>query len=243
MRLETALEATDGLVSVVGAGGKKSTLYTLASRLDRAVVTATVRIPIFDEHVRSVRVTQNPVAAVRAAADDDWPLGIVPERERDDRYRGYDLETVAEIAEVDSVGTTLVKADGARMRELKAPNEREPQIPAATDTVLPVASVRAVGEALTDELVHRPELVAELTGRGIGETIRPEDVAATLASPSGGMKDVGNATVVPILNKVDEPDLAATAREIASEVLDRADVTRVALTQMTGDQPLVDVVE
>lgn len=243
MRLETALEATDGLVSVVGAGGKKSTLYTLASRLDRAVVTATVRIPIFDEHVRSVRVTQDPVAAVRAAADDDWPLGIVPERERDDRYRGYDLETVAEIAGVDSVGTTLVKADGARMRELKAPNDREPQIPAATDTVLPVASVRAVGEALTDELVHRPELVAELTGRGIGETIRPEDVAATLASPSGGMKDVGNATVVPILNKVDDPDLAATAREIASEILDRADVTRVALTQMTGDQPLVDVVE
>ena len=243
MRLETALEATGGLVSVVGAGGKKSTLYTLASRLERAVVTATVRIPIFDEYVSTVELTEDPVTAVQAAADDDWPLGLVPERERDDRYRGYDLEVVEKIADVDSVGTTLVKADGARMRDLKAPNEREPQIPAATDTVLPVASVHAVGEALTDDVVHRPELVAELTGREIGETIRPDDIAATVASQSGGLKGVGDATVVPVLNKVDDPDLAATAREIARLILDRADVTRVVLTQMTGDHPLVDTVE
>ena len=123
MNLQTALEA-QGLVSVVGAGGKKSTLYTLAERVDRAVVTATVRIPIFDEHVAVVRVTEEPTQAIEAATA--WPLGLVPERERDDRYRGYSTEMVAEIAAHPDVGVTLVKADGARVHS--------PRRPRATDS-------------------------------------------------------------------------------------------------------------
>ena len=39
--------APDGVVAVVGAGGKKSTLYALAAGLDRSALTATVRIPPF----------------------------------------------------------------------------------------------------------------------------------------------------------------------------------------------------
>lgn len=37
----------EGVVCVV-AGDKKTTLYALADRVEQAVVTATVRIPIFD---------------------------------------------------------------------------------------------------------------------------------------------------------------------------------------------------
>lgn len=242
MDLKTALNA-DGLVCVVGAGGKKSTLYTLAHRLDRAVVTATVRIPIFDEYVESVRVTDDPIDALSSVDEDDWPLGLVPEQERSDRYRGYDRETVEAIAQAETVETTLVKADGARMRELKAPKENEPQIPKSATVVLPIASVHAVGEPLTESVVHRPERVAAVTGLEPGETIRPEDIAATIASEDGGMKDVPpDATVVPVLNKVDNSELAATAREIAAEIHERASISHVALTQMTGEQPLVDVI-
>jgi probable selenium-dependent hydroxylase accessory protein YqeC len=243
MELARALGAASGLVCVVGAGGKKSTLYALADRLDRAVVTATVRIPIFDDRVATVRVTERPVDAVRAAGPDEWPLGLVPERERSDRYRGYDPERVADLATGGKAEAVLVKADGARMRELKAPNDSEPRLPAATDTVLPIASLHAVGEPLTEAVVHRPDRVAAITGREIGDPIRPADVAATLASPAGGLKDAGDATVIPVLNKVDGPDLEAVAREIAAEIHERADVERVALTRLAAAEPLVDVVE
>ena len=171
MDIVSALDAERGLVSVVGAGGKKTTLYALAERIDRAVVTATVRIPIFDQHVASVAVTEDPLDALRAA--DEWPLGLVPERERDDRYRGYDAAVVGEIAAAGVADAVLVKADGARMREFKAPNDREPQVPAATDTVVPVASAHVVGEPLTDELVHRPELVADIADIDVGDAVTP----------------------------------------------------------------------
>jgi probable selenium-dependent hydroxylase accessory protein YqeC len=241
MDLIEALSADSPLVCVVGAGGKKTTLYALADRLNRAVVTATVRIPIFDDEVAAVRVTRDPVGALRDASD--WPLGLVPERERDDRYLGYDRETVSAIRATPGHGPVLVKADGARTRLLKAPDEREPQIPATADTVIPVASARVVGEPLSETHVHRPERVAELTGLDLGDTIGPEDVGTVLADRLGGRKGVPpSATVVPLINMVDDDDLAATGRAIADAVHERADVPRVVLARML-DAAVVDVVE
>jgi probable selenium-dependent hydroxylase accessory protein YqeC len=242
MDLVRALGAERGTVCVVGAGGKKSTLFALAARLERAVVTATVRIPIFDSAVATVAVTEEPVSALQTA--DRWPLGLVPRQEGSDRYRGYDPADVAAIAAADVASTVLVKADGARMREFKAPGTDEPVIPATADTVLPIASAHVVGKPLTAEHVHRPERVADIAGLDPGEPIRPTDVAAVLASEDGGRKGMPEgATVIPVVNKVDDGELRDTAREIARKVLARADVLHVALTRMTASNPLVDVVE
>lgn len=232
--------AADGLVAVVGAGGKKSTIYQLAGRLDRAVVTASVRIPIFDDEVPQVEVTDDPLAAV--AANDEWPFGVVPEREREDRYLGYDPSKVADLADA-NVDAVLVKADGARSRLLKAPDDREPQIPRNADTVLPVASARVVGKVLDDTHVHRPERVADVAGIEVGDELTAGDVAAVLASERGGLKDVPrDARVIPVVNMVDDESFRQAAREIADEILGRTTaVDRVALTRMDRGE-LVDVV-
>jgi probable selenium-dependent hydroxylase accessory protein YqeC len=238
MELTEALPS-EGLTCVVGAGGKKTTLYALANALDRAVVTATVRIPIFDPHVGRVVVTDDPASVIDR--NDEWPLGVVPEREFEDRYRGYDRGVIEEFARKTEV-PVLVKADGARMREFKAPDDREPQLPQNTDTVLPIASVHAVGEPLTEGVVHRPERVAAIAGIDLGEEITPEVVAAVLASPDGGLKDVpDDATVIPVLNKVDDGEDEAVAREIARGIHERADVERVVLARM-AESEVMDVI-
>jgi probable selenium-dependent hydroxylase accessory protein YqeC len=228
MELLEALSA-DGLVCVVGAGGKKTTLYALANRLDRAVVTATVRIPIFDSHVARVFVTDDPVQAVESAAE--WPIGVVPERE-DDRYRGYEVGVIDDLGGRTDV-TLLVKADGARTREFKAPGEREPQLPRNADTVIPIASAHAVGEPLDERTVHRPERVAALTDLAVGDAVTAEAVATVLASPEGGLRDVPEgARAIPLLNKVDDAEDERVAREIARGIHERADVERVVLARM-----------
>ncbi|MCD2202432.1 selenium cofactor biosynthesis protein YqeC [Halobacterium sp. KA-6] len=239
MELADAVDA-EGVVCAVGAGGKKSLLYALAGRVDRAVVTATVRIPIFDEHVSQVVVTDDPAAAVHESTE--WPLGVVPEREREDRYRGYEPERIASIADANA-NAVLVKADGARTRRLKAPGEHEPQIPDCADVVVPIASVRAVGEPLSEAVAHRPERVAAITDLSVGDEIRPEDVARVLAHPEGGMKDVPEgATVIPLVNMADDAALVQTATEIAEGVHDRVDVPRVVVTSLKADDPVKTVV-
>ncbi|WP_336036928.1 selenium cofactor biosynthesis protein YqeC [Halobacterium yunchengense] len=239
MRLVEAVDAS-GVVCAVGAGGKKTLLYALAGRLDRAVVTATVRIPIFDEEVADVVVTDDPAGAVRDARA--WPVGVVPEREREDRYRGYEPERIADLAAADA-DAVLVKADGARTRRLKAPGDHEPRIPDCADVVVPIASVRAVGEPLTAAVAHRPERVAAVTGREVGDEIRAADVATVLAHPDGGLKDVPDgATVVPLVNMADDAALVDTATEIAAGVHERADVDRVVVASLKADDPVKAVV-
>ena len=241
----TALGAASGTTCVVGAGGKKTTMRTLAHELDRAVVTATVRIPIFDDWVRRVAVTEDPGAvideALASGGESAWPLGVVPEREREDRYYGYELDVLDALADRDV--PILAKADGARMRRFKAPSTDEPRIPESADTVVPVASVHVVGEPLSEELVHRVEEVSALTGLDPGEEIGAADLAAVLASDEGGLKSVPDgATAIPLLNMVDDDALEATARAVAAEIHERADVPRVVLAEMRDDDPIVDAV-
>ncbi|MFW6448684.1 MAG: selenium cofactor biosynthesis protein YqeC [Halobacteriota archaeon] len=243
MELAEALGAEGGVVSVVGAGGKKSTLYRLADELDRTVVTATVRIPIFDEHVARVVTATDPRDALEAVSPTDWPLGLVPERERDDRYLGYEPARIDALSDHPAVGTVVVKADGARMRLIKAPNEREPRIPTSSSVVVPVASVHAIGEPLEDDVAHRVERVGAISGLVRGDPITPEAVAAVIASPDGGHRGVpAEATVVPVLNMVDDATLERVARRAAAAILERCDAPRVVLTQLTSSDPVVDVV-
>ena len=238
--LVDALAVGDGpTICMVGAGGKKTTMYALAARLERAVVTSTVRIPIFDSHVGSVVVTRSPTEALREADPEDFPLGLVPTQERSDRYLGYGPQTIDEIAAAHD-GPVLVKADGARTRTFKAPNEQEPQLPSAVDVVVPIASVRVVGRPLTDEWVHRPDRVAELTDLSVGDRVTPEAVATVLASESGGRKDVpADATAIPLLTQIDTDDDERVAREIAAGIHDLVDVPRVAFSRLD----VFDVVE
>ncbi|MBP1987718.1 selenium cofactor biosynthesis protein YqeC [Halolamina salifodinae] len=230
--LAAAFDA-DGLTCFVGAGGKKTTMYALANATERAVVTATVRIPIFDPHVAHVEVTEDPISTL--ITTDEFPLGLVPEQEFEDRYRGYDPDTVTDLARSHD-GPVLVKADGARMRDFKAPGVNEPRIPETADTVVPIASAHAVGEPLDEEMVHRPERVADVAGVDVGDEITPEVVGRTLASPDGGLRGVpAGATAVPLVNKVDDDEDLEVAREIADTILEHADrsvVPRVVLARM-----------
>jgi len=253
MDIVAALGAESGVVCAVGAGGKKTTLYALGDRIASEgagtlpVVTATVRIPIFDPQVERVAVTDDPATVVEdaASAGETGPIGVVPERDGADRYRGYDPSAIGGIAAVEGAGPVLVKADGARSRLFKAPGDREPQLPGCADTVVPIASARVVGTPLGDDRVHRPERVEEITGLESGDPIRSDDVAAVLASDRGGLKGVPDgATAIPLVNMVDDASLRAVGEEVASGVLERTDaVSRVVLARMNAPDPLVDVIE
>lgn len=240
MDIITALRAGEGICCLVGAGGKKTTMYALANRLDRAVVTATVRIPPFDAHVAAVEVTQDPAAAIGAATQ--WPLGVVPARDGPDRYRGYDPSTVDELVDA-PCDAILVKADGARMRRFKAPGSKEPRLPRASATVIPVVSAHVVGEPLDDRLVHRVGRVAAIAGISPGERITASSVARVIASDRGGRKDVPpGASVVPLVNMVDDAGLREVGVEIARAIHRHTDVSHVVLAAMRQPDPLVAVI-
>jgi len=245
--LADVLAACDGVVCLVGAGGKKSTIYQLARRsLGRVGITATAHIEPFPrEYARAAVVCEDGIVArVRTAASAHRRLAFARPCPNPGRLLGISCDELGQIWREAGFDLCLVKADGARGRILKAPAAHEPAIPPCATTVIPVVSARALGQSVTERIAHRPALVAAVCGLAPDQAFAPEHLARLLASPEGSLRGVGTtATVVPVINMVDDEALAALARRAALEALaltDRFD--RVLLASMRREQPIVEVV-
>ena len=242
-----ALEARRGLVCFVGAGGKKTTFYRLAAEHPgRVGITATVHIPFFPKSVRAHPIIADEEALLPALLDASSrheKLIFARPSDKHGRFAGLPASLVSEAHAQAAFDVILVKADGARSRWIKAPNESEPRIPPDADTVICVVSAQAIGQPLSDRIAHRVERIEAICGVRAGEPIRPSHVARLLASEEGALRGVGEACVIPVINMVDDEEhhgLATEAAERALAATDRFD--RVVLTSMRRDSPVVEVV-
>jgi probable selenium-dependent hydroxylase accessory protein YqeC len=250
-RLLDLLAARRGLVAAVGAGGKKSTLYRLveAHRLAgtaRVGLTCTVSSGAPPKGLIDARLVAAPerlAAEVPGLAREQRVLAYAQPSPKPGRLGGLPGELIARLHQAGDFTVTLIKADGARMRWIKAPRAGEPVLPAGVATVLPVISARALGEPLDAAIGHRLERVAAITGAALGEPLTPSHLARLLTSSEGALQGVGAATVVPVINMVDDPERRAAAREVARLALAATDrFERVVLTSMIADEPVVEIV-
>ncbi len=242
-----ALEARSGLVCFVGAGGKKTTLYRLATiHPGRVGITATVHIPIFPKTLEAAHVIapgDELVPAILAALSHDEKIAFAYPSDKRGRFAGLDPLLITRVQAEAGFDVVLVKADGARSRWIKAPNEVEPQIPNNATTVIPVVSARAIGEKLSERIAHRLERIESICGVRSGQPITPLHVARLLADKQGGVRGSGKARVIPLINMVDDEERKALAVEVAEHALRLSNrFDRVVLTSMRRDDPLVDVI-
>jgi probable selenium-dependent hydroxylase accessory protein YqeC len=216
-----ALGIRPGIVCAVGAGGKKTLLYRIAEAWPgRVAITNTVYARLVPEEVGApvfLRPVETLLDTVRATGERRFAYAL-PEA-KSGRQAGIDGARIAAIHRSANLDLTLVKADGARMRWLKAPREREPVLPPDTDRVLAVLSARALGEPLGDRIAHRPEAVGAAMGLAVGETVTPAAMARLFLGDRGVTSNLGSLPVVPVINMVDDDERRALARETAARVL------------------------
>ncbi|MEZ5931323.1 MAG: selenium cofactor biosynthesis protein YqeC [Alphaproteobacteria bacterium] len=251
--LVDALRARSGIVAAVGAGGKKSTLYRLleahrALGTRRVLLTSTVQIatPPSGLGVETLIVGADAAIADIGSRDGLWLIAgpsLKADAPKPSRYGGLAEDTIPRLHRSGAFAVTLVKADGARMRMIKAPADTEPALPEGVTTVLPIVSARVFGRPLTEKLAHRPERLCQVIDAEPGIELTPRHVAHLLASPEGGLKRVGSAQVVPVITMVEGAERLAQAQEAARLALAMTErFERVVLASMTGAAPLVDVV-
>jgi len=212
------------LVAVAGAGGKKSTMYALASRCPgRAGLTTMVNCP-YPPRELGVQLVIGEEAtllkSVRATPRDCRKVFFAQPGKHADLTAGIRAELVAQIHAAQVFDLLLVKADGARRRLIKAPAMGEPIYPADTELVLYLVSAHALGRKLNSGVAHRVEEFTALTGAAEGTTITSEHIVKLLTSAAGALKGIAAGTrVVPIINRVDTPVRRRQARDIAERVL------------------------
>jgi probable selenium-dependent hydroxylase accessory protein YqeC len=243
------LQARAGLVCLVGAGGKKTTLYRLAAaHPGRVGITSTVYTPYFPKTLEAARIVTEDDAMLESVTDAAATARVVAFARpsmKHHRLAGLAPARIAQIHERAGFDVTLIKCDGARGRRIKAPGVDEPQVPADASTVIPIVSALAIGQPLSERIAHRVERIAAVTGARPGDPITTEHVARLLASEQGALKNVGAATVVPLINMVDSPQIQALARQAAERTLEwcKGRFHRVVLASMRRAEPVVDVID
>ena len=241
-------QARRGVICAVGAGGKKSTLYNLVARHPgRVALTATVFTAHFPDHLRltSVIAQESQLPARLASLTEMDRIGFAAPSGKPGRYSGIAAELVSRLHADTGREATFVKADGARMRFIKAPKDGEPVLPPDCSTLVCISSARALGRPLSDTIAHRLEHITAVTGLQVGAVVEPQHLARLLVSDAGLLKGSAGCAVVPVINMVDDPDKEGLARETARIALaETGRFDRVILASMRSvDQPVVAVIE
>ncbi|RME09935.1 MAG: putative selenium-dependent hydroxylase accessory protein YqeC [Ardenticatenia bacterium] len=244
MNLSTALRIKHkSVVSIVGGGGKTSTMYRLANELAargwRVVSTTTTRLFEAQAQEAPAIVPLPELETLSAALDRYGHVLVAAPREGDTKRPGIPPEAVDTLIARPDVDAVIVEADGSRRHPLKAPAEHEPVVPASTTHLVAIAGIECVGAPLTPDIVHRPERVAALTGRAFGEVLTPSDVAHVLTHPQGGAKALpAGAAFYVLLNKVEDEQTLHTAREVAAHALHAEHLHGVLLAAVRRTPPV-----
>jgi molybdenum cofactor cytidylyltransferase len=203
------------LISIVGAGGKSTILFSLGSELaeaGRRVILTTTTKMARDQVTEPACWSVDPVAVERclvAGSPLFVALGTVP-----GKVTGPTPEGVDRLFAETTTNHVLVEADGARSMSVKAPAEHEPVIPATSTLVIVVAAIDAVGRPIR-EVAHRPERVAALAGAGEGDLLTVPNLASILLHSNGGLKAIpGSARVAIVITRV-----AQTTAQLAAELV------------------------
>lgn len=220
------------MVALVGAGGKTSLMYALASEVSRklppVVTTTTTKIypPLTLESPRLLLQSEEPDLESLPALLAKFGHVTVA------RSFNHDIGKLEGISEamVDLCSThsrlVLVEADGAAGRPIKAPALWEPVIPQCANLVIPVVGLDSLERPALSEWVFRLDRFVAVTGTRVGDVIGPETVARLLTHPEGGLKGVpSGATIIPFLNAKDG-------------VLNRSAVAKIAalVNELAGDR-------
>jgi len=153
------------VVAVVGAGGKTTLVYRLASEARAAgltvLVTTTTHMGALDDEVTGPVLVDGESAdtlvALGEALAGEGRATLLGRRLRPDKLEGIAPARVDVLAPLADL--VLVEADGARGRSLKVPAPHEPVIPASTTLVVVVCALDALGQPLDEDRVHRTSLV------------------------------------------------------------------------------------
>jgi probable selenium-dependent hydroxylase accessory protein YqeC len=197
--LQTFGVADRRAVHLIGAGGKTTLMYALASEhaaAGRTVVTAT------STKIREPKPGQTG-EVILAGASPDLPAAVAAALARhrhvtvgnvrlpeEGKLAGLSVESLEALIRSRVAGVVLVEADGARHKSLKAHAAHEPVIAPSADGVIAVIGADVLGKPASDEFVHRAELFRERLGLSADHAITAADIAGIVFREGGWLARV-----------------------------------------------------
>src|SRR6266566_3109967 len=230
------------LITIVGAGGKTTTMYSLASELayrgKRVITTTTTQIFYPEPDETDTLIVTSETHTLLKTIDEAWQkyrrLTVAGAVLRTEKLAGLQPEQPYELLLKSGADVVIVEADGARHRMIKAPGEHEPVIPLQANVALLLMSAEAINQPLSDRIAHRPELIAMVTGINVGDVLSPAVIARLITSEQGALKHIPETASVYLLFTHASIFHKETIRELASLVLSSSRLTGVLSSEQPG---------
>lgn len=209
------------VISIVGAGGKTTLMYTLAACYGekgyRVILSTTTHIKR-PEHIPVTSSLSELEELLQrhsvVAVGTDAPQGKIK------ALHAMKISEAIPLADV-----ILLEADGAKHHPCKVPAETEPVIPKESDIVIGVAGLDALGQPLED-VCFRKEKAMELLRTDARHCMNEQDLAEILSSDWGTRKNVENREYYVVLNQCDD-DLRRRQGEKIKRMLEEKGITNV----------------
>jgi probable selenium-dependent hydroxylase accessory protein YqeC len=208
------------LISIVGAGGKTTTMYTLASELAakglRIITTTTTNIYFPSQGETGTLIvaaeTSTLLTMVKSAWEQHQRITVAAKAIGAYKIGGLQPDQPFELLTKSGADVVILEADGARHSMIKAPAEHEPVVPSQTHIALLLMSAEAINQPLSAEVAHRPEHIAAVLDINLGDVLTPEHVARLMTSKQGAMKNIpATANVYLLLTHVTEKNRAISS--------------------------------
>ncbi len=212
------------LISIVGAGGKTTTMYTLAREMvqrgQRVITTTTTNIyfPKRGENDALVIAEKSStlVRTVQSIPSRHQRITVAARVTEAGKLAGLSPDQPYALLMKTDAAAVIVEADGARGRLIKAPADHEPAIPPQSNVILIVMSAEAINQPLSAAIAHRPERIATLLDINPGDLLTPERIERLITSDQGGMKGIPEqATVHVLITHVSNDKLEDVQRLVA----------------------------
>lgn len=207
------------VVSLVGGGGKTSTMYQLADELAesgyRVLVTTSTHIQCPENREAAL------VDHVSQLSKEMWQGNILtagkPLENREGICKLSMPEGLGDQDEMERIlsftDVILIEADGAKRMPVKIPADHEPVIVSQTGLVIACAGLSALGKTF-EESCFRFEKQGKWLMREKTDRILPEDEALILMDQRGSHKDVNGRYYRVVLNQADTEETIKSAQEI-----------------------------
>ena len=230
------------LVAIIGAGGKTTTMYTLARELaqrgKRVITTTTTQIyypePGETDKLIVASETHNLLNTIEETLHQYHRVTVAGTVLRTEKLAGLEPEQPYELLVKSGADAVIVEADGARHRMIKAPAEHEPVIPLQTNVALLLMSAEAINQPLSDSIAHRPELVAKVTGINVGDILSPAVIARLMTSEQGALKHIPETATAYLLITHASDSQKEAISELSSLALRSSRLTGVLSSEMPG---------
>ncbi|MDY3249204.1 MAG: selenium cofactor biosynthesis protein YqeC, partial [Candidatus Choladocola sp.] len=204
------------VISIVGAGGKTTVMYTLARYFARngrkALVTTTTHIeqpigyPLAGNQDELLHFFSKELIVVAGTPSPENKLTASGKMKIHDYLLAADA--------------VLVEADGAKHYPCKVPRDGEPVIPDESDIVIAVMGISALGQPL-EKVCFRKEQSQKLLDVREDHCMTEEDLAFILSSELGTAKNVGDRSYYIVLNQCDGEEERQRGEQIRKLLLDR----------------------